>query len=222
MRPFAAAALTAAALSCARFASAAPAATVEHAEGKVERVRPGDRAPLKKGAALEYGDSVATAAGAWAVLKLADGSRIKLKDESLLALEPPGQGTRVRLDLGGLFASVLKRKGRDFTVRSRGAVAAVRGTTFFAAYGRDSAAGSDLWLCVKEGSVAVKPEGAAGEVLVRQGEGILVEPGKGLPQPQRYKWTEGLNWNMDPGKGSIVDATDAGSVYGDPLDKDYD
>lgn len=222
MRRFAAGMLAAVMLSPVRGAAAAPAATLEHAEGKVERVRPGERSAVKKGAALEYGDAVATSAGAWAVLKLADGSRIKLKDESLLALEPPGAGTRVRLDLGGLFASVLKRKGRDFSVRSRGAVAAVRGTTFFAAYGRDSAAGSDLWLCVKEGSVAVKPEGSAGEVLVREGEGILVEPGKGLPSAQRYKWTEGLNWNMDPARGSIVDKTDAGSVYGDPLDRDYD
>ncbi|MBI3565843.1 MAG: FecR domain-containing protein, partial [Elusimicrobia bacterium] len=113
---------------------------------------------------LRDGDSVVTGAGATAVIRLIDGSKLKLKETSRIKLSfPKGreQTTDVLLGLGGVFAKVAKRApGAEFRVRTPTAVAAVRGTRFFTAYGRAAGGARDLWVCVDEGLVDVGTDAA--------------------------------------------------------------
>jgi ferric-dicitrate binding protein FerR (iron transport regulator) len=177
------------------------------------------------GAALADGDAVATAAGATAIVELADGSRLKLRESSRLVLTlPNGRSlvTEILLSLGSVFARVTKRRnGEEFHVRTRTAVAAVLGTQFFTAYGRDRNKARDLWVCVNEGVVEVKTTAAKAALSVPAGKGVLIKSGLDVTKPQAYDWTKKLNWNMDPKAGAVEDKTILDAAYADLLDQDY-
>lgn len=177
------------------------------------------------GEPLANGDAVATAEKAVAVVELADGTRLKLRESSRLALRLPGPRetvTEVLLSLGSAFAKVTKRlPGAEFRVRTPTAVAAVRGTEFFTAYGRDDGRARDLWVCVNEGAVEVNTTAAKAPVTVPAGKGVLIKKGLDTAKPQAFDWTKTLNWNMDPARGALEDRTNLDAAYADLLDQDY-
>jgi ferric-dicitrate binding protein FerR (iron transport regulator) len=179
----------------------------------------------KTGAALADGDAVATAAGATAVVALADGSLLKLRESSRLVLKLPAVRspvTEVLLTLGSVFAKVTKRRlGEEFHVTTPTAVAAVRGTQFFTAYGRARGQSPDLWVCVNEGAVDVKTTASKAALSVPAGKGVLIKSGLDVTKPQAYDWTKKLNWNMDPKDGAVEDKTSLDAAYADLLDQDY-
>lgn len=179
----------------------------------------------KRGDALAAGDAVATAEGATAVIALPDGSRLKLREGSRAAVTLPTKEspvTEVLLSIGSVFAKVSKQaNGRAFRVRTNTAVAAVRGTEFFTAFGRARGGKQDLWICVNEGAVDVTTDKAKKPLLVPAGKGILIKSGLNLTKPQAYDWTKSLNWNMDDAKGGVEDKTALDSAYTDLLDQDY-
>ncbi len=178
----------------------------------------------KKGAVLAPGEAVTTAEGATAVLELPDGSRLKLRESSKIAVTLPSgksQLTEAFLSFGSAFAKVTKRiAGQEFHVRTPSAVAAVRGTEFFTAYGRPRGKNRDLWVCVNEGAVEIKTDSSKKDLLVPAGKGVLIKSGLDLTKPQAYDWTKTLNWNMDPA-GTIEDKTNLDGAYADLLDQDY-
>ncbi len=179
----------------------------------------------KSGATLAAGESVTTAAGAVAVIELPDGSRLKLRESSRLAVTLQGPGaptTEAFLSFGSVFAKVTKRlAGREFNVRTPDAVAAVRGTEFFTAYGRAKGKSRDLWVCVNEGAVELETKKSKKPLLVPAGKGVLIKSGVDLTKPQAYDWTKTLNWNMDAASGDIEDKTNLDAAYADLLDQDY-
>jgi ferric-dicitrate binding protein FerR (iron transport regulator) len=212
-----------AALLCLPAAAARPGATLAYVSGRVTVVTPSGARAGRKGEPLASGDAVATAADATAIVAIADGSRLKLRGSSRAVLTlpaPESPATSIFLGLGGVFAEVARRPGQDFRVRTREAVAAVRGTEFFIAYGRADRGGRDVWVCVNEGLVSVSATGAAGSLGVPAGKGVLIEPGR-LTKPQAYDWTKALNWNMDPSSGAVADKTRLDAAYADLLDQDY-
>ena len=179
----------------------------------------------KKGAALASGDAVSTAEGATALIELPDGSRLKLRASSRVAVTLPGPKSAVTeafLSIGSVFAKVAKRlPGAEFRVRTRTAVAAVRGTEFFTAFGRSrKGKDADLWVCVNEGSVELGTDGTKKKLEVPAGKGVLIKAGKELGKPQAYDWTKTLNWTMDP-EGELEDKTKLDAAYSDLLDQDY-
>lgn len=180
------------------------------------------------GAAIADGDAVTTGAGASAVVEIADGSRLKLRESSRFVLTMPtarSPVTDVLLSWGGVFAKVTKRRpGEEFHVRAEGAVAAVRGTEFFTAFGREAGKKgglSDLWVCVNEGAVAVKTTASKQGLSVPAGKGVLIKAGLDVTKPQAYEWTKKLNWNMDAKAGAVEDRTNLDAAYSDLLDQDY-
>ncbi|HXT01757.1 MAG TPA: FecR family protein [Elusimicrobiota bacterium] len=206
-------------------AAAAPPARLAYADGDVT-IQSKDGGRLgRTGAALADGEAVVTGPGATAIVETADGSRLKLRESSRLVLNLPAvrrPETEVELSWGGVFAKVTKRRlGEQFRVRTQTAVAAVRGTQFFTAYGRDAGKTKDLWVCVNEGAVDVKTDGAKEGLLVPAGKGVLVKAGTELTQPQAYDWTKLLNWNMDAKTGGVEDRTDLESAYTELIDQDY-
>ena len=191
--------------SAATLLYASPGVTIKSKAG----VRPG-----KTEDRLGKGDFVTTDANAFAVIALPDGSRLKLRGSSRVVVALPGPKsavTEVFLSFGSVFAKVTKRlEGQKFNLRTRTAVAAVRGTEFFTAWG--GAKGKrDLWVCVNEGSVELKTKKSKEGLLVPAGMGVLIKGGLELTEPKVIAWTKGLNWNMDPEKGELEDKTTWGA-----------
>ena len=154
-------------------------------DGRVERVRkaraytssdgPSARAPwrrVRQGMGLRVGDAVRTGAKGRLELTLGDGSRLRLGPSTVVTLSRAhfdNSGRRqvtVRMWLGRLWAQVTRRLGRGsaFEVKTRNAVAGVRGTSFAVL------ANADLSSVVKvyTGTVGVRTEGLlAGSKRVR-------------------------------------------------------
>ena len=202
-----------------------PAARIIHVSGDVTIGSNTGGRLAKKGAALAVDDSVTTAAGAVAVIELPDGSRLKLRESSRFTVTLPGANanvTEVFLAFGSVFAKVTKRlAGHKFRMRTPSAVAAVRGTEFFTAYGRANGKSRDLWVCVNEGAVELETTKSKESLLVPAGKGVLIKAGLDLTKPQSYDWTKSLNWNMDDEKGAVEDKTNLDGAYADLLDQDY-
>lgn len=205
-------------------AAAPPAASIVTASGSVTVTSGGKTRPAKKGDAVSDKDTVSSGPGALAVVEMPDGSRLKLRESTSIriVLSPePGGVSGAFLSLGGLFARVAKGKSPHFAVSTPNAVAAVRGTEFFTAYGRDGDGGKDLWVCVGKGAVEVKADRSPEPITVREGEGVLLPGGRRTTAPQFYGWTTKLNWNMDADRGPVADSTDLGAAYSDLRDQDY-
>lgn len=208
-------------------AAAPPPARLVYASGDVT-VQSKDGGRLgTTGAALADGDAVVTGEGASAIVETADGSRLKLRESSRFVLTlptPRSPVTDVLLSWGGVFAKVTKRRlGEEFHVRTASAVAAVRGTEFFTAFGREAkgAKTKDLWVCVNEGAVDVKTTASTRGLSVPAGKGVLIKAGLDVTKPQAYDWTKKLNWNMDAKAGEVEDKTNLDAAYSDLLDQDY-
>ena len=173
------------------------------------------------GEALNPGDVIATGAEALAVIDLSNSTTLKLRPKTTLAIDSIGDSTTVVLNAGGVFTHVLKKLTGRFSVRTQTAVAGVRGTEFFIAYGRTVDALPDVWLCVNSGAVDVSLPQAGQSVVVKEGFGINIVAGTKLTTPRNYPWTRRLNWNMDAASGKVADTTDLDEAYSDLLNQDY-
>ncbi len=194
---------------------------VEYLEGESEIHRGNLMITADFGTPLKQGDVLSTGTDAVLILSSTRNDRIKLKENSTLRLNSLGPQTQVQLQKGGIFSRIAKLFNNDaYSVTTPSMAAGVRGTEFFIAYGKAIETEADIWLCVNEGTVAV--EAAAEEVLVEAGEGVNILNGSRITQPKYYAWTEDLNWNTDPGEGSVQDDTDLSGAYSDLLDIDYD
>jgi ferric-dicitrate binding protein FerR (iron transport regulator) len=192
------------------------------AEGDVSIRSAGQQREAAIGDRLGAGDIVETGAQSLAVIDLGNGTTIKLRQKTSLAIDSIGQETTVNLRTGGAFANIARKLTGHFSVRTSSAVAGVRGTRFFVAYGRTIDSQPDVWLCVSAGTVEVALPTTGRSVLVNEGAGINIVGGEKLTVPRPYPWTRKLNWNMDPTEGTVVDSTNLDQAYSDLLDQDYD
>ena len=196
---------------------------IAYAEGEVTVRRGNSRVAAEIGDALFEGDVVVTASGSLAILSLSGRGKVKLRGSTTLALESLGSRTRVKLQRGGVFSRVRKLAGRSgYEVLTPSAVAGVRGTEFFVAFGRRVEEESDVWLCVNEGIVEVRIPEQGEAVAVEEGEGINILGGDRITDPKFYPWTRELNWNMEPEEGDVRDDTNLDDAYTDLLDQDYE
>jgi ferric-dicitrate binding protein FerR (iron transport regulator) len=207
-------------------AAALPAAalngTIVYTEGDVTLASGGTSHEAQIGDAIGAGDSIATGRGSLAVIDLANGTTLKLREKTTLAVDSLGDDTAVSLSAGGVFTSIAHKLAGSFTLKASTAVAGVRGTQFFVAYGRTIDARPDIWLCVNQGVVQVDLPDAGQSTLVKEGLGINIVAGARLTTPRRYPWTRKLNWNNDPASGRVKDTTNLDQAYADLLDQDYD
>ncbi|MCA1755156.1 MAG: FecR domain-containing protein [Spirochaeta sp.] len=208
------------------FAAAASAVaadgTVSYFEGEVLIRRGTEILEADFGTDVFQGDVVSTGANATVVIRLGDRADIKLRDNTSVEIESVGTSMSVGLNSGGIFSRVIRNVRGDFHVRAGTVVGGVRGTEFFVAYGRTIEDYPDVWLCVNDGEVFVRVTETAAEMPVRAGEGVNVLAGLRLTDAERYRWTEQLNWAMDPSEGEVYDDTDLDAAYSDLLDFDYD
>ena len=195
---------------------------VEYLEGDVLIARNGEEEYADFGSPVEEDDVVTTESDSLAILRLSDGTALKIRENTTIRLVRLTESAEIYLDKGSFFSNVTKRLTGKYTVKTPSVVAGVRGTEFFIAYGRTIDDGADVWLCVNTGEVEVAVPETEEEVVVKAGEGINILGGLDITKPKRYKWTEDLNWNVDPDSGSVLDNTNLDEVYSDLLDLDYD
>jgi ferric-dicitrate binding protein FerR (iron transport regulator) len=214
-------------LTCAILACLLPAALsalsgqVVYTEGDVS-IRNGSQThDAILGEPLNPGDVISTGAESLAVIDLANSTTLKLRPKTTLAIDSIGETMAVTLNAGGVFTHVLKKLTGRFSVQTQTAVAGVRGTEFFIAYGRTVDALPDVWLCVNSGAVDVSLPRTGASVVVREGFGINIVAGTKLTTPRNYPWTRRLNWNMDAAAGTVVDTTNLDEAYSDLLNQDY-
>lgn len=196
-------------------------AVASYVLGEVSVQRGTSRLPADIGMDLLEGDTIHTGGDGLAIIAVDGRADLKMRENSVLTLSDIGERITVDLDQGGLFSRVRSAVGRNFSVRAQTVVAGVRGTEFFVAYGRTIEDAPDIWLCVNDGAVDVEVPGAA-PVVVNAGEGINILASDRITEPRFYPWTRGLNWNVDPNAGPVIDDTDLDAAYSDLLDQDYD
>ncbi len=219
------AARLAAALVCLLAAAAWVSAlegTLAYADGEVYVNHGGVESEGAAGMSLGQGDVVRTGDDSVAVISLGGEAEIKLRARTTLSLDSLSDSVAVSLSGGGAFSRVARRTIKEYTLKASTAVAGVRGTEFFVAYGRTIDALPDVWLCVAEGAVQVSLQGSPESVRVEQGKGINIVGGTKLTRPRRYPWTRKLNWIMDARSGAVRDRTNLDQAYSDLLDQDYD
>ena len=193
-----------------------------YTQGDVFRIRGSERMEAEIGLTVEQGDFIETGPEAMPVISIPNNAELKLRENSRIAMDSLGEQIQVNLAKGGLFSRVVRRLTGRFSVRTETAVAGVRGTEFFMAFGRTIDDNPDIWLCVNEGTVEVAIVETDETVLVEEGEGINIISGTRLTKPRFYPWTQKLNWNSDPRAGEVADRTDLDQAYSDLLDQDYD
>ena len=194
---------------------------VVYSEGTVTVTSGGASQDAGPGTKVSQEDTVTTGADGLAVIDLSNATQIKLRENTSVVVQAIGDDTRVSLTTGGLFTHVLRKLSGTFSVRTDNAVAGVRGTEFFVAYGRTVDNQRDIWLCVNEGTVDVSIPSTNQHVAVPAGQGINIVGGMKLTPPRSYTWTRGLNWNMDAATGTVEDHTNLDQAYSDLLNHDY-
>lgn len=199
---------------------------IEYVEGDVWIESEGERVLADFGSPVRRGELVVTGGDGLAIVSVTDRAQIKLRENTVVALDDMLSGGTVDLRQGGIFARVNRAAGggerRGFQVRTPTSVAGVRGTEFFVAYGKTVDDRPDVWLCVNEGSVEIAIRDVASATIVEAGEGVNILAGVRATDPRFYPWTTELNWNFDPDAGDVRDATDLDAAYSDLLDQDYD
>jgi len=121
------------------------------------------------GAQLGESEAVRTAAGARAVLRLADGSMVEMNERTELAVKAAWSGQTIELDRGDVIVTAAKQKRGGLHVATSDTEATVRGTIFTV---RAGLGGSMVG--VVEGSVAVRQPGR--ESLLKPGEHAATSP----------------------------------------------
>jgi hypothetical protein len=212
-------------------ATAAPAAVVEGVQMPAWVEHDGVRTPLAPGMALVAGDLVSTGADSRLLVRLAEGSQVKLGANATLAI------TAIQPNRGGIFSAALhvlegafrfttealaKARRRDVTITLNTVTAGIRGTDL---WGRSTE--QKQTVCLIEGKIEVKPDNEAAITMDRPLEFYQRERGKSLPvgqvsPEQLAKWAaeteieKGAGAAMRGGKWKLTLATT--TTQGDALD----
>jgi hypothetical protein len=183
-----------------------------------------------KGDTLKANDILRTIKKSLVVIKLSDGSIVKVNSSSHFSIDNHQSKTKVTLKQGSAFFYVLKNQmlkyGKQvskFDVKTKTAAMGVRGTTFFVS-ATDSSNNYDTWMCVNEGLVEISKlnqKGGKSKKLVKAGEGIKIASNEKVDDPRPLPWTKNLNWNIDLNK-DLENKVDIKDAYLDILDQDYE
>jgi uncharacterized protein (TIGR03435 family) len=144
-------------------------AVVETVDGSLHRIAGGRAEPARAGDRLEAGEPVRTDGRAWALLALADGSRVEVRSQSELSLDRAEDGIGIRLTTGSIIVNAARQGGGHLYVRTKDMTVSVVGTVFLVNAGEN---GSRVG--VIEGEVRVR-DGAT-ETNLRPGEHVSTSP----------------------------------------------
>ncbi|HET7619408.1 MAG TPA: FecR domain-containing protein [Vicinamibacterales bacterium] len=156
-----------------------PRATVLSASGGLYALSGG---PLAAGAAIGEKDRIRTAAGAHAVLRLADGSTVDVNERTELYVTAAWSGQAIHLQRGDVIVQAAKQRRGHLRVLTRDSIASVKGTVFAVSSGM---AGS--LVSVVEGSVEVDQPGR--ELLLKPGQQAASNPALASSVADAVSWS---------------------------------
>lgn len=173
-------------------------------------------------APISFGDKVITKKEALAVIKMNKNAVIKIKQNTELSIPLPKKDNKkttnvYSLIVGEIFIKANQKKNETYQVKTKNTIMGVRGTQFFISSGKDK----NVWMCVNEGKVAVSINGQEGEVLVREGEGVVINSNR-LPKVKQYAWTKKLNWKLNGNYEELKDETNIQNLNYDLENFNYD
>jgi uncharacterized protein (TIGR03435 family) len=142
-------------------------AVVETEHDGLHRVS--DKQALHAGETIEAGETVRTNGGAGAVLKLADGSGIEMRSNSVLRLDQVEDGVQIQLSGGSVIVNAAKQRTGHLYVKTRDMRISVVGTVFLV-----NAEEEGSRVAVIEGEVRV--ERGKSETKLRPGEQVTTNP----------------------------------------------
>src|SRR5688572_21929442 len=208
MKPLARYALAAAALIASAQALAQPAAVVEGVQMPAWVERSGRTSPVAPGMSLQAGDQLRTGAGSRLLVKLSEGSLVKLGENGRLTIAemtPTQEVFRAAMRvLEGAFRFTTdvtaRQRRRDVNISVATVTAGIRGT--------------DLWgrsrderqiVCLIEGRIEVGAEGEQPVVMDQPRQFYVRDKGKtqpvGLVEPQQLnQWAK--ETEIESGKGA--------------------
>ncbi len=105
-------------------------AIVQAANGNVVRVSENRTQAIGAGQKISRGERVRTAKDAAAVIQLADGSRIEMRERSELFVSENGQGTTINLERGQVMVEAANQGKRRLYVATGDSLVSVKGTIF--------------------------------------------------------------------------------------------
>ncbi|MEP7273228.1 MAG: FecR family protein [Acidobacteriota bacterium] len=128
---------------------------VQAANGNVVRVSENRTEAVKSGQAILKGERIRTAKDAGAVVKLADGTTVEMRERSELSVSENAQGTTINLERGQIVVEAAKQGERHLFVKTNDSLVSVRGTIFSVNSGTKGSR-----ISVVEGEVHVDHTGA--------------------------------------------------------------
>ncbi|MGI9105334.1 MAG: FecR domain-containing protein [Pyrinomonadaceae bacterium] len=131
------------------------AATVESTNGMLYRVTGTSTLALAIGEEIGKGVRVRTAKDSDAVVRLADGSRVEMRERSEFSITENGQGVTIHLDRGDVIVEAAKQREKHLYVATSDSLVSVTGTIFAVGSGTKGSRVS-----VVEGEVHVNHAGA--------------------------------------------------------------
>jgi ferric-dicitrate binding protein FerR (iron transport regulator) len=106
------------------------AATVENANGAVYVVSDAQSRQLAAGEQLQKGERVRTAKDSNAVLRLADGSTVEMRERSEFSVSENRRGVTVNLERGDVIVEAAKQHNGRLYVQTPDSLVSVKGTIF--------------------------------------------------------------------------------------------
>lgn len=106
------------------------AATVENADGEVFVVSDSQTRQLTAGEQVKKGESVRTAKDSNAILRLADGSTVEMRERSEFSVSQNMRGVTLNLDRGDVIVEAAKQDKGKLFVQTPDSLVSVKGTIF--------------------------------------------------------------------------------------------
>lgn len=138
-------------------------AMVQAGGGELYRLASLDSAVLPAGEGIDYGERVRTGRGESALLELADGSVVEVRERSWLSLRANRRGTTIDLERGSVIVQAAPQRDGHLYVATGDCLVSVTGTIFAVNHGTKGSRVS-----VIEGEVKVDAGGL--ETVLRPGE----------------------------------------------------
>ncbi|HEX7178009.1 MAG TPA: FecR domain-containing protein [Pyrinomonadaceae bacterium] len=111
------------------------AATVESADGDLYRVSETESRALRTGEQIQKGERVRTSKDSNAVLRLADGSLVEMRERSEVSITENMKGVTVKLERGDVAVEAAKQREGHLYVATPDSLVSVTGTIFFVGSG---------------------------------------------------------------------------------------
>jgi len=138
-------------------------AIAQTVDGKMYLVSGAELKPIAAGQKIERHQVIRTARDSGAILQLADGSKIEVRERSELSLDRASDGVKIGLDRGSVIVTAAKQRSGHLYVGTDDCTVSVVGTVFSVNTG---AKGSRV--SVVEGEVHVEHSGASKALLPGQ------------------------------------------------------